>query len=246
MAHADEPKVSGVDRSRRVKYIRSIDQVTNIPESEREKLKKVSERYVFRANDYYLGLINWNDPNDPIKQLIIPRQEELNDWGQLDASKESQVTVARGVQHKYPHTVLLLCNEVCGAYCRFCFRKRLFMDDNDEVVNDVGPGLEYIRRHPEIKWLRTPQQRTDAVALQARLLQRLWPLLDVGGILLYATCSVLRDENSRQIECFAAGQPDAQLITIDASWGRPVDPGRQILPGEGDMDGFYYARLRKT
>jgi 16S rRNA (cytosine967-C5)-methyltransferase len=57
---------------------------------------------------------------------------------------------------------------------------------------------------------------------------------------------VLRDENSRQIECFAAGQPDAQLITIDASWGRPVGPGRQILPGEGDMDGFYYARLRKT
>ena len=103
-----------------------------------------------------------------------------------------------------------------------------------------------IRRHPEIKWLRTPGQLAEAVALQARLLRCLWPLLDTGGILLYATCSVLRDENSRQIECFAAGQPDAQLITIDASWGRPVGPGRQILPGEGDMDGFYYARLRKT
>jgi len=103
-----------------------------------------------------------------------------------------------------------------------------------------------IRRHPEIKWLRTPGQLAEAVALQATLLQRLWPLLDAGGILLYATCSVLRDENNRQIERFAASQPDAQVIVIDASWGRPVGPGRQILPGEGDMDGFYYARLRKA
>ena len=150
MAQADVPTVPGVDTSRRVKYIRSVDQVPNIPESEREKLRKVSEKYVFRANDYYLGLINWNDPNDPIKQLIIPRTEELNDWGELDASKESLVTVTRGVQHKYPHTVLLLCNEVCGAYCRYCFRKRLFMDENDEVTLDVSEGLRYIAGNPQV------------------------------------------------------------------------------------------------
>lgn len=103
-----------------------------------------------------------------------------------------------------------------------------------------------IRRHPEIKWLRTPQQLTAAVALQARLLEQLWPVLDLGGILLYATCSVLRDENNRQIEQFVANHPDAELSPFDADWGRPVDPGRQILPGEQDMDGFYYARLRKV
>ena len=148
MAPADVPRVPGVDPYRRVKYIRSVDQVSNIPESEREKLRKVAERYVFRANDYYLGLIDWDDPNDPIKQLIIPRAEELNDWGELDASKEALVTVARGVQHKYPHTVLLLCNEVCGAYCRYCFRKRLFMDENDEVTLDVSEGLRVHRRQP--------------------------------------------------------------------------------------------------
>lgn len=136
--------------ARRVKYIRDIDKIQNIPEHEREKLKKVAERYVFRANDYYLGLINWDDPNDPIKQLIIPREEELNDWGELDASNEQAVTVMRGVQHKYMHTVLLLCNEVCGAYCRYCFRKRLFMDDNDETTNDISEGIEYIRSHPEV------------------------------------------------------------------------------------------------
>lgn len=136
--------------ARRVRYVQDIDKIPNIPPEDRARLKAVAKRYVFRANDYYLGLIDWNDPNDPIKQLIIPREEELNDWGQLDASNEQAVTVARGVQHKYTHTVLLLCNEVCGAYCRYCFRKRLFMDDNDEVTNDVSQGLSYIADHPEV------------------------------------------------------------------------------------------------
>ena len=95
-------------------------------------------------------MIDWNDPEDPIKQLIIPREEELNNWGQLDASNEEAVTVGQGVQHKYTDTALLLCNEVCGPYCRYCFRKRLFMDDNDEVTNNVSEGLRYIQDHPEV------------------------------------------------------------------------------------------------
>ncbi len=138
------------DTPRRVKYVRNIEQISNLSIDERERLKKVSEKYVFRTNDYYLNLINWDDPDDPIKQLIIPREEELHDWGTLDASNEESITVARGVQHKYRDTVLLLCNEVCGAYCRYCFRKRLFMDDNDEATNDLTEGFRYIRWHPEV------------------------------------------------------------------------------------------------
>jgi len=134
----------------RVKYVRKIDQVPEIPLELSDRLKPITEKYVFRANDYYLSLINWKDPEDPIKQLIIPREEELNEWGQLDASNEASVTVTKGVQHKYTDTVLLLCNEVCGAYCRYCFRKRLFMDDNDEVTNDISDGLSYIASHPEV------------------------------------------------------------------------------------------------
>ena len=138
------------DDQRRVKYVRDIAKVESIPQAERERLTEVAKRYVFRANDYYLGLIDWNDPADPIKQLIIPRGEELADWGALDASNEARYTIAKGVQHKYPHTVLLLCNEVCGAYCRYCFRKRLFMDENDEVTKDVSAGIEYIRNTPAV------------------------------------------------------------------------------------------------
>ena len=135
---------------KRVKYVRRLDQVEQLTAEQRDRLGPVASRYVFRANDYYLGLIDWDNPDDPIRQLIIPREEELVEWGTLDASNEEAVTVAHGVQHKYTDTVLLLCNEVCGAYCRYCFRKRLFMDDNDEVTNDVSEGLRYIADHPEV------------------------------------------------------------------------------------------------
>ncbi len=135
---------------RKVKYLTKLSKIPQIPEAERERLAEVEKKFVFRVTDYYLELIDWNDPADPIKQLIIPRAEELNAWGALDASDEASVTVAKGVQHKYADTCLLLCNEVCGAYCRYCFRKRLFMNDNDEVSLDVSQGLEYISEHPEI------------------------------------------------------------------------------------------------
>lgn len=143
-------KNKGQTGKNRVRYIRSLDQIEQLSGEDKDRLRPVSEEYVFRANDYYLKLIDWDDPDDPIRQLIIPREEELHEWGKLDASNEEAVTVARGVQHKYTDTVLLLCNEVCGAYCRYCFRKRLFMDDNDEVTNDVSAGIQYIAQHPEV------------------------------------------------------------------------------------------------
>lgn len=103
-----------------------------------------------------------------------------------------------------------------------------------------------IRRHPDIKLLR---RATDIPALQAgqyKLLQRLWPLLKQGGMLLYATCSVLPEENQHQIERFLAEHTDARLQPIEAPWGRPTPAGRQLLPGDEDMDGFFYAVLLKT
>lgn len=103
-----------------------------------------------------------------------------------------------------------------------------------------------IRRHPEIKWLRNPGQVDAATGLQARLLDKLWPLLRPGGILVYATCSVLKRENSQQIQCFLASHDDARCIGPDAA-GSPDDgPGRQIPPGDADMDGFYYAVLHRS
>lgn len=95
-------------KKRRARYILNLDKIPQLSEQERKDLKEVSKRYVFRANDYYLNLIDWDNPNDPIRQLVIPRAEELNEWGKLDASDEEATTVERGVQHKYDSTVSLL------------------------------------------------------------------------------------------------------------------------------------------
>lgn len=138
------------DRPSGVSYVRDIGQVTQIPEQEQEQLARVAQKYAFRANDYYLGLIDWSDPDDPIRRLIVPHEDELCDWGALDASNEAANTVLPGLQHKYGDTALLLAVEACGGYCRYCFRKRLFMRDNHEVSRELEPSIEYVAEHPEI------------------------------------------------------------------------------------------------
>ncbi len=130
--------------------INRIDQVASLNEQEKEALKPVTEKFVFRTNEYYQSLINWNDPHDPIRRIIMPDVQELEEFGEMDASDEASYTVLKGLEHKYNDTALLLVNNVCGAYCRFCFRKRLFTDDNDEVTNDITEAVEYIRAHTEI------------------------------------------------------------------------------------------------
>jgi len=103
-----------------------------------------------------------------------------------------------------------------------------------------------IRRHPDIRHLRRAGDVSRLAAQQRRLLDRLWPLLRPGGRLLYVTCSVLREENSDQATGFLERHDDAAAIPLDAEWGRPAGPGRQILPGEDGMDGFYYALIGKA
>ncbi|MCP4686099.1 MAG: KamA family radical SAM protein [bacterium] len=133
-----------------VRYLRRVEQLKNLTPSERKTLGRVTERYSFRANDYYLSLADWDNPDDPIRKIIVPQEGELEPFGDLDASNESTNYVAPGCQHKYHSTALLICTEMCGSFCRFCFRKRLFMDDNDEAVVDVSEGIEYIRQNPQI------------------------------------------------------------------------------------------------
>ncbi|KEO81470.1 KamA family radical SAM protein [Tumebacillus flagellatus] len=132
------------------KFIIDINKIEQLTPEERQQLQAVTEQFAFRVNDYYLGLINWDDPHDPIRKLVIPSTDELKDYGQWDASAEETNYVAKGTQHKYKTTALLLVSEICGAYCRYCFRKRLFLEDVHEHTVDVSEGLEYIRQHPEI------------------------------------------------------------------------------------------------
>jgi 16S rRNA (cytosine967-C5)-methyltransferase len=103
-----------------------------------------------------------------------------------------------------------------------------------------------IRRHPDIKILRKPDDITKLADIQLKMLQNLWPLLKPNGILLYATCSIIPKENAKIIEQFLKQQTDAFEDKIIAGWGLEQTCGRQLLPQVEGHDGFYYARLIKT
>jgi len=98
-----------------------------------------------------------------------------------------------------------------------------------------------IRRHPDIKWLRRDRDIIELAQLQAEILNATWLHLKTGGTLVYATCSILPEENQQQIAAFLARTPDAVL----SETGTSEQPGRQNLPGAEEGDGFFYAKLIK-
>ena len=121
----------------------------------------------------------------------------------------------------------------------------------DRILVDAPcSGTGVIRRHPDIKYLRRESDLAPMAARQLQILERLWPLLRPGGWLLYATCSVLREENGAVIEGFLAAQPDSR-IAFDVHAEAPgwtkhgVEGGLQLLPGPADTDGLYYALMAR-
>jgi 16S rRNA (cytosine967-C5)-methyltransferase len=106
----------------------------------------------------------------------------------------------------------------------------------DRILLDAPcSAVGVIRRHPDIKLLRRPADVARVVTLQGQMLRALWPLLAPGGRLVYATCTVLKRENETQIATFCGAEPTARLV------GQ-----HQLLPGEAQGDGFYYAWLHKA
>ncbi|NVK21701.1 MAG: 16S rRNA (cytosine(967)-C(5))-methyltransferase RsmB [Kangiellaceae bacterium] len=124
-----------------------------------------------------------------------------------------------------------------------------FVDNSfDQILLDAPcSATGVIRRHPDIKLLRRAEDIDNLVQLQQQILEHLWSKLKVGGQLLYATCSILSQENSQQIEGFLACHKDAKLLdlppAIQELSHNPI--GCQLLPGQLQMDGFYYALLQK-
>jgi len=117
----------------------------------------------------------------------------------------------------------------------------------DRILADVPcSGSGVIRRHPDIKLLRRASDIPQLVVQQQKILSALWSLLKPGGLLLYSTCSIFKDENERQIEWFVKNHDNcAEKSLKTVQWGEACRFGRQILPGEHNMDGFFYARLQK-
>ena len=118
----------------------------------------------------------------------------------------------------------------------------------DRILADLPcSATGVIRRNPDIKLLRRESDIIALVAQQRQMLHVLWRLLKPGGIMLYSTCSILKDENENQVADFLKSHDDASELTIDnVGWGEARPQGRQILTGLDNMDGFYYALLHKS
>ncbi|WP_189941589.1 16S rRNA (cytosine(967)-C(5))-methyltransferase RsmB [Sulfuriferula thiophila] len=111
----------------------------------------------------------------------------------------------------------------------------------DRILADVPCSASgVVRRHPDIKWLRRPDDIAQFAAQQAVILPALWQCLATGGKLLYVTCSIFPEENQQQIDAFLTQHEDARQLPLDGDW---VTPG-QLLPND-NHDGFYYALLEK-
>lgn len=115
----------------------------------------------------------------------------------------------------------------------------------DKILLDAPcSATGVIRRHPDIMWLRKASDIEPLVEIQQAILASAWKKLKKGGTLLYATCSILPQENQQQIERFIVAHNDATLDPITTIDNQILDTW-QILPGQDNMDGFFYARLTK-
>ena len=135
----------------RTTFITSLRHIPSLAEN--EKIQEVVAKYPLKCTEYYLGLIDTSDKNDPLARIVLPHEDELLEWewGKLDPSNEKNYTVLPGLQHKYDSTVLLLASNSCAGLCRYCFRKRLFMDGGrPERLEDLDEAIRYISAHPEI------------------------------------------------------------------------------------------------
>ncbi|MFC1514603.1 KamA family radical SAM protein [Candidatus Omnitrophota bacterium] len=133
-----------------IRTIKQLKKYVELSAKEEERLQGVIEKHPMSITSYYASLINWNDPNDPLKRMVVPSIDEFNVSGSYDTSGELQNTKMPGLQHKYSQTALILVTNRCPAYCRRCFRKRLVGLASQEILTRFGNAVEYVQKHKEI------------------------------------------------------------------------------------------------
>lgn len=133
--------------------VRTLDDLlayVSFNECERETIATVLERSPMSITPYYLSLIDFDDPDDPIRKIAVPSLLEADMAGSLDTSGEADNTVVVGLQHKYRETAMMLSTNECAMYCRHCFRKRLVGLPDDGIARDLDAVGVYLNEHPEI------------------------------------------------------------------------------------------------
>lgn len=172
---------------------------------------------------------------------ILESQPQLKELVAVDIDEARMLRVSENLQRLGLHATLVVGD---GAKPSDWWDGRLF----DRILLDAPcSALGVIRRHPDIKLLRRAEDIAQLQSLQKTILAAVWPLLVPGGVLIYATCSILKQENEQQIQAFLAEHSDAVELSLgNADWGVAGICGQQILTGESAMDGFYYARIGKV
>lgn len=160
------------------KSISNIEQLKKnaaLAPNEEKQLEKVVQVHPMRVSPYYMSLINWSDPQDPIRRMAVPSVDELNLNGFYDTSGEADNTKMPGLQHKYSETALILTTNRCAMYCRYCFRKRLVGLKSDEILKLFEDAAEYIAKHEEIN--NVLLSGGDPLALKNELIERFLKVL---------------------------------------------------------------------
>lgn len=171
---------------------------------------------------------------------ILESEQLLTEVIALDAS-ESRLSVIKQNLQRLGLAATVVCGD--GGAPETWWDGRPF----DRILLDAPcSATGVIRRHPDIKLLRRPEDIPALARRQSRLLAALWQCLRPGGLLLYTTCSLLREENEQVINGFLQQAPDAKYAPIAADWGVKCGHGRQLLPSREGSDGFYYCRLQKA
>jgi lysine 2,3-aminomutase len=135
----------------KVQYFKKLGELKQINPATIAVLDPVSAKFSFRTNSYYNSLIDWDDPDDPLKKLIMPDLQELNDNLASDSLNEIKYHDIPGIQYKYGDQINLLVTSTCAAICRYCFRKNLLHQGNTITATEMSKVREWLEAHPDVK-----------------------------------------------------------------------------------------------
>ena len=180
---------------------------------EEKKLKQITQWHPMRVTPYYMSLIDWDDPDDPIRKMAIPSTEEFNLQGSYDTSGEAENTKLSGLQYKYQETALILATNKCAMYCRHCFRKRFVGLHTTEIIERFEDAAEYIKQHEHINNVLVTGG--DPLVLKNEVIEKLLSILsDLPQIKFIRF-------GSRAPVTFPSRFEDADLLRILSRYSRP-------------------------
>ena len=194
----------------------NIDQLKDFVElshKDKNKLKQITQRHPMRVTEYYMSLIDWNDPHDPIRKMAIPSVDEFNLQGSYDTSGEAENTKMSGLQYKYQETALILATNKCAMYCRHCFRKRLVGLKTKEIIERFEDAADYIRQHEHINNVLVTGG--DPLVLKNEVIEKILSILSDLPQLKFIRFG------SRAPVTFPSRFEDKELLRIFSKYSRP-------------------------